>query len=449
MPLPSLHVRSSWMCGVASTLCIMACQDPEPLEPKQDAGISEDMRRALDMPKIQDMGADASMPPRDLGRDMPLPDLGDQPDTATMDMMREDAAPDLVDMPAEVLRTFLYVGGGQYRSDGFVSRFRLDTQSGEFDDVQRVLNQGQNLSYLAIDESRGLMHVSDEGSTNVYTVKIDLKTGLKVGTETSANAQCHGVHTMLDASGDHLVMSCYQEGQTSLLRLDEGAHALNWINTVDSGRKSHQAARSPDGRHVFVVSLEEQHIARYAITRDALEPVDPIYTQVPDRIGPRHMAFHPTLPLAYILGESKPVLMTATYSNAGTLDQLNSTGLDEGEESFETAGAAVRVHPSGRWILSTQRFLDGREGRVVVTELDAQGRPTTHIRHSSSMGLAPRDLSLSHDGKLVAVSNRRSEEVVIFEFDAGTGSLTLVQRLGVPSAPHVAVFLDVREQAPR
>ena len=79
----------------------------------------------------------------------------------------------------------------------------------------------------------------------------------------------------------------------------------------------------------------------------------------------------------------------------------------------------------------------------MIVPIDAQGGLIeTQVRHHPSGGLSPRDMQVSPDGRMVAVSNQRSNEVVVFEFDVEQGSLTELQRLKTPSAPLAVEFIQ-------
>ncbi len=449
MTTPSSSIQA--LCCVVSCLALMlsSCQPPEPVDlwPDTDMSASPDLVDSKDLSSppgdltsAVDLSTrmDLSMPnPTDMG-----PDLDDGDMTSERDLA-EDAH-----MNMTLAHSYLYIGGGRYQGNGFVRRYRIDHEAARpLVDEQTILSVGDNLSYMAIDPARHLLHVIDETRPTVYSVPLTPETGLASSTHRQTDGRCHGVHMMLSPDGKHAIMSCYNEGKTSLLELDEASSSLQWRDTVDSGAKSHQAMRSPDGRYIFVVSLEANHIARYTITANKLESPAPAHTSVPGNIGPRHMTFHPSLSTAYILGELKPTLITARYNTQrGTLEELDSTSLEENDQTRETRGAAVRVHPSGKWLLGTQRFLDGREGRIVIVELDAQGKPVpSTMQHTSSLGLSPRDLAISGDGTLVAVSNRRSQQVVLFDFDVNTGQLQERQRIDTPDFAQTVLFHAVFE----
>ena len=47
--------------------------------------------------------------------------------------------------------------------------------------------------------------------------------------------------------------------------------------------------------------------------RGALSPADPPWTQLPPGVGPRHLAFHPHRPFAYVISELRSTVTVCRY----------------------------------------------------------------------------------------------------------------------------------------
>jgi len=83
-------------------------------------------------------------------------------------------------------------------------------------------------------------------------------------------------------------------------------------------------------------------------------------------------------------------------------------------------GAEVWVHPSGQWVLGSNRGADS----VVVFAVDgATGKLTLH-GSTPSGGATPRDFTLDPSGAYVYAAAQGSSVVAPFRFDASTGSLS-------------------------
>ena len=378
--------------------------------------------------------------------DLDRPEEGDQSahvggmdqGTALTDMEHDrDMSP-----PTPPGKGSLYVSGGAWGEQGFITRF-------EYDSTRGVVTRGEDtfagnvLTYLAHSPRHNLLYAPDEANPNLYMFTIQGDAGA-LSMPTTQQTRCHGVHVMLDAAQEHVILSCHREGQAELFHQPD-RETINSTDLVSSGARTHQACMSPEEDRLFVVSLQRQRLMRYAIDAGThkLAALDPAAVQIPGNIGPRHMVMHPTQPRAYILGESQPLIHVATWDEAKkNLVTGQGISLLEDDATRESAGAAIRVHPSGRWLFASQRFLDGRDGRLAVVELDAKGDPVGAPRYFSTLGIKPRDLNLSPNGALLAVANRTSRSVALFGFDARSGELTYLRAEALPGEPMSVLFVE-------
>ena len=57
--------------------------------------------------------------------------------------------------------------------------------------------------------------------------------------------------------------------------------------------------------------LGTDEVRQYSITAGLLEPLTPAAVAMPPGSGPRHMCWHPSLPMAYVVRPSRPPLLRA------------------------------------------------------------------------------------------------------------------------------------------
>ena len=76
-------------------------------------------------------------------------------------------------------------------------------------------------------------------------------------------------------------------------------------------------------------------------------------------------------------------------------------------------GAAIRLHPSGKWLYASVRGAD-----VLVTfGVDENGLLTEQSCIASG-GKIPRDFDLTPDGRFLLAANQDSDNLCVFEIDA-------------------------------
>jgi 6-phosphogluconolactonase len=115
---------------------------------------------------------------------------------------------------------------------------------------------------------------------------------------------------------------------------------------------------------------------------------------------------------------------------------LEQVGSVEAGTRAGTISAAIRVSPSGRSVLVTNRGAGGDE--VVLFAFDGEA---LHLAdRQPSRGATPRDLAVSPDGRWVLVANQDGDTVATFALDERRGRLELADIAEVPT-PVSLLFL--------
>jgi 6-phosphogluconolactonase len=148
--------------------------------------------------------------------------------------------------------------------------------------------------------------------------------------------------------------------------------------------------------------------------------------------GPRHIEFHPRLPLVYVVNELIPGILT--FRLDGVSGRLELIALCD----FPGAGAcsAIRITPQARQLLvgDRQRNAIGQFDLDLVTGIPRFEALTPCGGHW------PRDLNVSPDGALLAVANQESDEVSLLSYDEERGKLTPLNRTLACGTPMCIVF---------
>ena len=118
------------------------------------------------------------------------------------------------------------------------------------------------------------------------------------------------------------------------------------------------------------------------------------------------------------LGQAFPV------SSTPTLDDEIKDG-----ESFNSA-AEILVHPSGRWVYSSNRGHDS----VSVFSKSEQGK-LSRTQVQPVRGAFPRNINLSPNGMWLLAAGQDSNTISGHKIDSGTGLLTY-QRGSITNAPN-------------
>ena len=153
--------------------------------------------------------------------------------------------------------------------------------------------------------------------------------------------------------------------------------------------------------------------------------------RLPGGSGPRHMAAHPSLGIIYILNELLSTVVVARQMLDGKLEPLGSTlstlrkeDARAGDDT-KTAAAAIRVHPTGKFLYCSNRtFAGDGVGLIALYRIRDEDGLLDFVDTFSSLGKTPRDILISPDGCTMFVANQDSGNVAILSIDIDDGRLS-------------------------
>jgi 6-phosphogluconolactonase len=213
-----------------------------------------------------------------------------------------------------------------------------------------------------------------------------------------------------DRSGKVAFVANYAGGTVAVFAISESGALQPPTQVVKAGKHPHSIAADVQNRRVSVPVLGEDVVLQYAFdpARGLLEPAFVPRTNAPAGTGPRHIDFHPTLPLAYVVHEHSSQLTAYGVGSDGAFrDLVTLSTLPGGLAHPGNTGSDVHVAPSGRFLYASNRGHDS----TASFALDAEGVPSP-LAHSPTMGSTPRNFCLieaSGGAALLLVANLRSD----------------------------------------
>jgi 6-phosphogluconolactonase len=175
----------------------------------------------------------------------------------------------------------------------------------------------------------------------------------------------------------------------------------------------HQAVISPDGKHLYVSDLGADMIWIHRIESGGPGPARAV--PAPPGCGPRHLVFHPTLPLLYLFGELDARIHAFEFHD-DRMDWRSTHQTLPQDFTGVPAGAAIKLHPSGNALIVSNRNSD----TISVFALDVSGG-LTQAACFPTQGRTPRDFAVSPSGRWLLTVNQDSHTVVPFELNPVTG----------------------------
>lgn len=249
-------------------------------------------------------------------------------------------------------------------------------------------------------------------------------------------------HCAFDAAGTMVATANYSSGQPgpgnaiSVHRLagDVPSPALSEIVHTGTGPNAARQERShahcvrwtPDQEYIAVVDLGIDSVRLYRATDFSLASE----TKLPAGSGPRHIAFHPSKPIAYVMGEMQPGVTTLGYAD-GKLSVLKTQTV----EPATSGGSGIVVSPGG-----THLFVGVRGNKTVARfAIDTVSGVATFAASVPSGGDVPRDLAFGANGRLLAVANVGSNNVQLFAHGS-EGMLTPLASIATGTPTAIAFF---------
>src|SRR5262249_13024851 len=277
---------------------------------------------------------------------------------------------------AEKSSMFAYVGSfttaqRKARGDG-IHVYRADPATGSFTHVQHI-GDLVNPSFLALSPDQRFLYSVHGDGEYATAFSLDGATGQAKLLNRAATGGKNGVRQAVDPSGKFLIVANYSSGSVAVLPIAadgslKDQHQLLPLpgepgphRTEQSSSHPHDVVFDPSGRFVLVPDkgLDRLFVFRFDPPEGRLSPADPASVATRPGAGPRHLAFHPKLPIVWVLNELDST--TATYrwdAERGTLTPIQViTTLPTDFTGYSTT-AEIAVSPDSRFVYCSNRGHD-------------------------------------------------------------------------------------------
>jgi 6-phosphogluconolactonase len=335
---------------------------------------------------------------------------------------------------------YVYVGTYADPSSQGIYIYELDLASGALTPVGGISNIS-NPSFLAIHPNRRFLYAVNEvesfggersGAVSAFSIQPE------TGQLTFLNQQSsHGTgpcHLIVDSQGKNVLVANYGSGSVAVLPVAADGRlqpATSWKqhvgSSVDKSRQEgpHAHSINLDAANHFALAadlgLDKILVYRYDADQGTLTPDTPPFGTVPPGSGPRHLAFHPNGHYAYVVNEMHCTVTALHYdAQHGTLKEFQTLStLPAGTAIGNSSGAEIQVHPSGKFLYSSNRG----QNSIALFAIDQQTGKLHYEGEASTEGKTPRNFSLDPTGTYLLAANQDSDSIVVFRVDSHTGHL--------------------------
>lgn len=326
---------------------------------------------------------------------------------------------------------FTGFAGTYTKQDGKgIHTFELDTEKAELSNA-KVAAEVNNSTYVTISENEKFLYAVEKGGKGGGLAAFSIDNGQLHKLNDVLDSEGVPCHVTLNKNGTRAFTAQYHTGTAEMYSinaetgqlvdlLDVATHEGTGPNP-DRQEKAHTHffGTTKDERYVIAVDLGTDEIVTYEVAgEDLLKKA--VFNAEPGA-GPRHLVFHPTECVAYVMTElSNEVLVLAFNEQDGTFEQLASYKTIPADFAENSQGSAIRISSDGRFVYAGNRG----HNSIAVFETLEDGRDVRLVEIVSTKGDWPRDFDLDPTEMFLIVAHEKTHNVVLFKRGAETGRLT-------------------------
>lgn len=350
----------------------------------------------------------------------------------------------------------LFIGTYTGENSRGIYAFRFNDQSGALTPLG-LAAETPNPSFLTTDTDGRFVFAVNETSSfgadrsgSVTSFRTNAANGRLTLINRESSRGADPCHLALDHTGRHLAVANYSGGTFAILpvgadgRLGQARTVLTNTGSGPNtsrqrGPHAHAVVFSDDNRFLLGVDLgiDRVPIYRFDAATGVSGPAPVANGIVTPGAGPRHLAFHPTEPLAFVINELSSTIDVMQWDGAaGRLTPHGTYSTLPDGFSGESATAEIAVHPGGHFVYGSNRGHDS----IAVFALSGDGQLAL-VEHEPTRGRTPRNFAIDPSGRWLLVGNQNSNTLAVFRIDQVTGRLEPVGPLANVGAPVSILFM--------
>jgi len=333
------------------------------------------------------------------------------------------------------------------RGDG-IHVYRIDPQTAEWTHVQHVGGL-VNPSFLTISADRRHLYSVHGDESYATSFSVDRATGFLKPLNRAETGGKNGVHLAIDPSGRFLVVANYAAGNVAVLPIRADGALADAAQVValpgpagphraeQTGSHPHHIVFDPVGGAVIVPDkgLDRVFIFRFDPSSGKLTPTEQGAAVARAGSGPRHAAFHPHLPIAWVVNEIASTITTYSWdAERGSLRALQILTTLPSDYTGENTAAGITLSADGRFVYCSNRGHDS----IAQFAFDERAGRLTSAGWTSSQGRTPRFIGFEPSHALLCAANEQSHTIITFRAAGSNGRLTAVGS-PVPNASPVCI----------
>lgn len=346
-------------------------------------------------------------------------------------------------------RLCLYVGA-RAEAQNHIHCLSLDTETGHLS-LMAPPCPADNPSFVALHPDGGTLYAANElGQTRdqdcglVSSFRVDRETGGLAPLNCQASGGAAPCHLTVAPEGRRLFVSNYwgESFATFAVAADGSIGPRLALIQRGSGSHIHWTSLDSTGGGLIVTDLGRDAILRYGLDSGGVPTAEKCVVQpFPPGTGPRHavpLGGGARFAVASELGSTVTVLHYEPGDGSMRLGPVLST-LPPAWSGENTVAEIART-PDERFLYVSNRGHDS----IAVFRHDRSAGALATVGFCPTLGSWPRHFAIDPSGRLLVVANQRSDTVVAFWVDLGTGMLRPTGSDYIVPAPTCIAFVPPR-----
>ncbi|GHG61074.1 hypothetical protein GCM10012320_35930 [Sinomonas cellulolyticus] len=354
---------------------------------------------------------------------------------------------------------FAYVGTRTTRErDGQgqgIACFRAERDTWE----QVSLTPAVNPGFLAVDAHRRVLHAAHGDHDYLTSYRIGDGGELhEVGRRHTEGT--NPAHLALDPTGRFLLAANHTSGSAVAFPVEADGSLGGLCGKVQftgepgphrsdqKGSKPHQVAFAPEGGVFLVPDKGLDTVFTCSLDPRSGQLDIQAATRLRQGSGPRHVAFHPALPVVYAVNElDNTVTVLHRHLASPELQPLQILPTMPERDVRDSRAAEVAVSPDGTTLYASNRSGAGDrtpggpgEDTLAVYRIGDDGLLTL-LQHASTGGIRPRFITLGPDNEALYAANERTGTIAALARDP-EGALGAPRRIAQVGSPVCIVFFE-------
>ena len=285
-----------------------------------------------------------------------------------------------------------------------------------------------------------ILYVSVRSDNSVATFRIDRANKILIPlglTKIGANA----AYLATDQTGKTLLWASYSDGLVGSHSLKENGEVKpGALSRIETKRCAHAILTDSSNRFAFVPHTGPNAVYQFRFDAKSgkLTKNNPLTTSPAAGLEPRHLAFHPKLPIIYC-DDEKGDSVTAYHFNldTGQLKAFHSQStLPTDFDGSQNTCADIEITSDGRFVYASNRGHNSIAGFSV----DAKTGKLTSIGQFVT-GAIPRSFNLDPDNQWMIVAGQRSHDLHVYKRNSTSGKLKRIFQQSTGQGPSWVQFI--------